>query len=175
MDSAGDKGFNHALQGTQFTFEDPIMRLPLSIAAAALLLAGCGEKPPQANTTAPAAGNMAMDVEDVPANEEPGTAADADLAEAPPTDAWIGKWTGVEGLALDIARTETPGSYTLTVALMDGSNVYAGKAEGETITFQRGGTKETIRPATGDETGLKWLAGKKDCLMIKPAEGFCRG
>jgi len=147
---------------------------PLSIFAAALLLAGCG-KAPDANNAAVATNSEEMDVEDVPANEDPVPGADADLAEALPTDAWIGKWTGVEGLFLDIAKTETPGSYKLTVGLMDATNDYAGTASGETITFLRGGVKETIRPATGDETGLKWLAGKPNCLMIKQAEGFCRG
>ena len=156
------------------------MRLTLSIAtpslaAAALLLAGCSEKAPEANTAAVVADNETIDVEDVPANEDPSSGADADLAEAPPTDAWIGKWTGVEGLFLDIAKTETPGSYKLTVGLMDGTKDYTGTASGETITFLRNGVKETIRPATGDETGLKWLAGKPNCLMIKQAEGFCRG
>jgi len=150
------------------------MRLTPFLAAAALLLAGCSEKAPEANTAAAAPDNETMDVEEVPANEDP-SGADADLAEALPTDAWIGKWTGVEGLFLDIAKTETPGSYKITVGLMDGAKDYMGTASGETITFQRGGVKETIRPATGDETGLKWLAGKTNCLMIKQAEGFCRG
>lgn len=150
------------------------MRLTLSIAAAALLLAGCGGKTTDSNVAANAADNLSMDVEDVPANEEPGSANDL-LADAPPTDAWIGKWTGPEGLVLDITKTETSGSYKVTVNLLDGANSYAGTAEGDGITFMRAGTKETIRAATGDETGLKYLAGKPNCLMIKQAEGFCRG
>ena len=152
------------------------MRLPLSIAAAALLLAGCGDKADTANNAAVVADdNLAMDMEDVPANEEPGLANDAALADAPVTDAWIGKWIGVEGLVLDIEKTEAAGSYKVTVTLLDGTNSYAGTAAGDVITFMRNGTKETIRAASGDETGLKYLAGKPNCLMIKQAEGFCRG
>jgi len=42
------------------------------------------------------------------------------------------------------------------------------------IRFIRNGRPESIRAATGDETGLKWLAGKQNCLMIQQGEGFCR-
>jgi hypothetical protein len=49
-----------------------------------------------------------------------------------------------------------------------------GTADGDVIRFERGGVRETIRKATGDQTGLKWLAGKQNCLVIKQAEGFCR-
>ena len=29
-------------------------------------------------------------------------------------------------------------------------------------------------PTDGDATGLKYLAGKKDCLTVEPGEGYCR-
>lgn len=92
-----------------------------------------------------------------------------------PTDAWIGKWVGVEGLVLDIAKADLPGRYRLRVTLLDGTSDYAGRADGETIRFTRDGKEETIRATNGAGTGLKWLAEKKDCLVIKPGEGFCRG
>lgn len=91
-----------------------------------------------------------------------------------PTDAWIGKWVGVEGLVLDVEPGAEAGKYALTVTLLDGTNKYVGTADGEVIRFVRGGKTETIRAATGAETGLKYLAGKDDCLVIKPGEGFCR-
>jgi hypothetical protein len=92
-----------------------------------------------------------------------------------PTDAWVGKWVGVEGLALDIAKADRPGTYRLRVSLMDGTNDYAGRADGNSIRFTRDGKEETIRATNGAGTGLKWLAEKQDCLVIKPGEGFCRG
>ncbi|SNS09383.1 hypothetical protein SAMN06295912_101302 [Sphingomonas laterariae] len=102
----------------------------------------------------------------------------ANAAEAPatpaPTDAWIGKWVGVEGLALDIAPGPDAGQYALKVSLLDGTGTYVGRADGEAIRFTRDGREESIRKASGDETGLKYLAGKKDCLMIREGEGFCR-
>jgi len=40
--------------------------------------------------------------------------------------------------------------------------------------FERDGLQESIRPTNGDETGMKWLAGKKNCLTVRPGEGYCR-
>jgi hypothetical protein len=91
-----------------------------------------------------------------------------------PTDAWIGKWLGVEGLVLDIQPAGESGHYVLSVTLLDGTNSYDGAADGDMIRFIRNGRPESIRRATGDETGLKWLAGKQNCLMIREGEGFCR-
>lgn len=93
---------------------------------------------------------------------------------APAADGWLGRWIGVEGLALTVAARETPRTYDLHIALMDGAGDYTGTAEGDTIRFTRDGVVETIRHTDGAATGLKWLAGKKDCLTIKPGEGFCR-
>ena len=33
---------------------------------------------------------------------------------------------------------------------------------------------ETIIATSGKGTGMKWLADKHDCLVIKPGEGYCR-
>ncbi|SDD29092.1 hypothetical protein SAMN05444678_111101 [Sphingomonas sp. YR710] len=90
------------------------------------------------------------------------------------TDAWSGKWIGVEGLVLNIQPAGERGRYVLSVTLLDGTKSYDGVADGNVIRFTRDGRPESIRAATGDETGLKWLAGKQNCLMIKQGEGFCR-
>lgn len=127
--------------------------------AAAALLAACNrtaESPPPPLASAPAA---PINVPAVPTQA---------------TDAWLGKWVGVEGLALEVSRGAEPGLYRLQVTLLDGTHSYEGRAEGNVIRFTRNGQPETLRAVTGDETGLKYLAGKKNCLMIKTAEGFCR-
>lgn len=139
-------------------------RATLSLAAL-LLVAACarGEKAePVDNVTA----------ENFAAEEK----AEAENAAAPalPTDAWIGKWVGVEGLVLDIQPAGEHGRYVLSVTLLDGPNSYEGSADGDVIRFTRNGRPESVRAATGDETGLKWLAGKQNCLMIQQGEGFCR-
>lgn len=149
------------------------MRMMPLLVVGALTLAACGKQPAETNVEALANG-AAMDIEEVPANEAPSNAADLPSETAASTDAWVGKWTGPEGLVLDIAKTATPGRYDIRISLLDGSGSYTGTADGDVIRFERGGVPETIRKATGEQTGLKWLAGKQNCLMIKQAEGFCR-
>ncbi len=89
-----------------------------------------------------------------------------------PTDAWVGTWTGVEGLRIDIAKDGA--GYKLHIFSMDGDAEYAGAPHGDVITFERAGKVETIRAGDGKATGLKWLADKPNCLVIQPGEGFCR-
>lgn len=150
------------------------MRTALLLLVGTLALSACSGQPAETNAEAPA-NSAVMDIEEVPANEVPSNASDL-LTEtaAPATDGWVGKWTGPEGLVLDIARTATPGRYDVKVTLLDGTGSYTGTAEGDVIRFERSGVRETIRKATGAQTGLKWLAGKQNCLMIRQAEGFCR-
>jgi hypothetical protein len=143
-----------------------------TLLASAMLISGCGGNTPAENVAAaenaaaalPAGNAMPPpDYDTVPPSET-----------ALPTDAWVGKWIGVEGLVLDIQPGSEAGKYRLDVTLLDGTETYEGTGEGDRISFTRNGVAETIRPATGDETGLKYLAGKQNCLMIKQAEGFCR-
>ena len=95
-------------------------------------------------------------------------------AGAVPTDAWIGRWIGVEGTVLDVQAAGEAGHYVLSVTLLDGTKSYDGTAEGDMIRFTRNGRPESVRAATGAATGLKWLAEKQNCLMIQQGEGFCR-
>lgn len=139
------------------------MRNGLIGLAAGVLLTGCNGAAPE---------NAA--VENVAVADVPAIPAPAESARPPVTDTWIGRWTGVDGLALDVAVGDRPGTYRLHVALMDSAGDYTGTADGDTIRFTRDGVAETIRRTSGAETGLKWLAEKKDCLTIKPGEGFCR-
>ena len=135
-----------------------------------LLLGACArgeDAHPADNVTV--ADNMAFDetIDDV---DPVANGADAAL----PTDGWVGKWIGVEGLVLDIQPAGERGRYVLSVTLLDGTKSYEGTADGDAIRFTRDGRPESIRAATGDQTGLKWLAGKQNCLMIQQGEGFCR-
>ncbi|MGJ3628537.1 hypothetical protein AB5I41_19265 [Sphingomonas sp. MMS24-JH45] len=49
-----------------------------------------------------------------------------------------------------------------------------GSVAAEGLRFTREGKDEILVPSDGDATGLKWLAGKKDCLTVKSGEGYCR-
>ena len=92
-----------------------------------------------------------------------------------PAPDYTGRWIGVEGMVLDVAPTATAGHYALTMQWdLDNKGKFDGIATGDTIAFDRGGVRETLRPTNGDATGLKYLFGKTDCLTVKPGEGYCR-
>jgi len=88
------------------------------------------------------------------------------------TDAWIGKWIGPEGTFLEISGGR--GSYRLIIQNLDGPRTFEGKAKGDHIEFERDDKVESIRSTDGGGTGMKWLATKENCLVIKLGEGFCR-
>lgn len=92
--------------------------------------------------------------------------------DAAATDAWLGDWRGVEGTQLTIAGGQ--GAYRITVRDLDGPRDFDGSAVADGIAFERDGSMETIRATDGAGTGMKWLTGKRDCLMIREGEGFCR-
>lgn len=106
----------------------------------------------------------------------PSTAAAEPATAAAPADAvpesWLGRWTGPEGTSLDLSRTS--GVYTVKITSLDGPASFEGKGVGDHIEFQRDGKLETIRATNGQETGMKWLAEKTNCLTIRQGEGFCR-
>lgn len=94
-----------------------------------------------------------------------------------PTNRFIGHWIGPEGLYLDIAADGGPysGRYALKMKYtLDDEGSFTGLAKLDTIVFERGGKHLSIRAGDGDETGMKWLAGKTDCLIVAPGEGYCR-
>ena len=90
-------------------------------------------------------------------------------------DAWIGRWTGVEGTYLVVSTGATPGQYRLEMQYtLDDKGTFDGVGTAGGIGFTRPDGPQVLRTATGDETGLRYLAGKKDCLMVKSGEGYCR-
>ncbi|WP_405053535.1 hypothetical protein [Sphingobium sp. WCS2017Hpa-17] len=150
----------------------PLLLLPV-------LLAGCAKSADNeavANNATNVASVETFDESDAaPIDNQAGNqGADARL----PTDDWVGKWTGPEGLFLDIQPSPDgkPGHYALTNKdNLDRQGDYPGVAEGTTIRFVRDGKDLAIRPGNGDETGFKYLAGKTDCLIVvKGQEGYCR-
>jgi hypothetical protein len=94
-----------------------------------------------------------------------------------PTDKWVGRWRGIEGLNLVIAKDATKGAghYILTDQYtLDDKGVFEGRAVGDTITFSRPDGDQVLHATNGMATGLKYLATKKDCLTVKAGEGYCR-
>lgn len=88
--------------------------------------------------------------------------------------AYLGRWTGVEGMYLVVA-SKPGGGVTLDMQWdLDHKGVFDGSVTAEGLRFMREGVAETAVRSDGDATGLKYLAGKKDCLTVKPGEGYCK-
>jgi len=88
------------------------------------------------------------------------------------TDQWPGKWIGPEGTLLVLSKNGD--KYSVMIQSLDGPATYEGVSNGDRIDFRRNGQKESIHAGNGRETGMKWLLDKKNCLIIKTGEGFCR-
>lgn len=85
---------------------------------------------------------------------------------------WVGQWNGPEGTYLLLSKRDE--QYVVKIQSLDGPATYEGVAAGDRIEFKRDGKTESIHAGSGKETGMKWLLEKKDCLIIKEGEGFCR-
>lgn len=153
---------------------------PLPLLVLALLgIAACKPADIPANDTPVAEGAVvtsaneaALDsAEAVPADE----GGDDDTDAAADTPDLTGRWVGVEGMVLTVGGGGRPGTYTLTMQYdLDHKGVFAGTASGDGIAFIRDGQSLMLRPTDGAATGLKYLAGKTDCLTVKSGEGYCR-
>ncbi|MGP9767421.1 hypothetical protein ACT3UM_17060 [Halomonas sp. AOP13-D3-9] len=109
----------------------------------------------------------------------PDTATEQNQPHHQVTDQWIGHWTGVEGLFLDISKNEPagPGHYLLEMQYgldADQSGTFEGQATAEGISFSREDGQHLLRAGDGEATGMKWLLEKEDCLIVATGEGYCR-
>ncbi|CAN5357683.1 hypothetical protein BH09PSE4_BH09PSE4_17630 [soil metagenome] len=103
------------------------------------------------------------------------TTATTDNAAAIAAPDYSGRWTGVEGMYLVVAKGQTAGSYTLEMQYdLDHKGNFTGTANSDSIAFTRDGNPEVLRPTDGAATGLKYLSGKQECLTVKTGEGYCR-
>lgn len=133
---------------------------PVFLLAMTVPLAACSREP------APAPGSTA-------ATERPAPAPAPTATPAP--DPRLGRWTGVEGMYLVVGKGDAPGRYTLEMRWdLDHAGSFVGTAQGDGIVFDRAGKRETLRPSDGAATGLKYLAGKTECLTVASGEGYCR-
>ncbi|KAA6169210.1 lipoprotein [Pseudomonas veronii] len=137
------------------------MKKTLFLLCAVALLAACNQEAKVAPKPAPASVQATL------------------VPQTPPTDQWVGKWIGVEGLNLTIAKDDSigRGHYVLTMQYgLDAgdSGTFKGEAADGGIAFTRPDGPQLLRAGDGEATGLKWLADKKDCLIVATGEGYCR-
>jgi hypothetical protein len=90
----------------------------------------------------------------------------------PASDKWLGRWIGPEGTFLQLDGGQ--GNYQVTIQDLDGPRTFQGNSVESGIEFQRDGVKEVIRATNGNETEMKWLDGKLNCLTVHPGEGYCK-
>jgi heat shock protein HslJ len=88
------------------------------------------------------------------------------------TDQWLGRWDGVEGTYLRLAKKGD--KYVVEISDLDGPKTFEGLGDGNRIQFTRDGKTEFISAGNGQATGMKWLADKKNCLLTRQGEGWCR-
>jgi heat shock protein HslJ len=94
------------------------------------------------------------------------------VSSTEPTDQWLGRWDGPEGTYLRL--TKHGNQYAVEISDLDGPKTFEGVRDGNRIRFTRDGKTEFISAGDGQASGMKWLADKKNCLLTKPGEGWCR-
>lgn len=100
-------------------------------------------------------------------------AAKDDKTVASKADSLVGQWPGVEGTSLKVEKKGE--KFDIEIKNLDGSKKFEGTAKGDVIEFTRNGKTESIKTATAEETGMKWLKGEKNCVVItKGSEGYCK-
>ena len=140
------------------------------IATTVFAAAAC--EPPAANkpaaTPAPAASVSPATAPSTSPSGSPVATAGASKA-----DALAGKWTGEGGAYLNV--TKKGDKYSVEIANLDGPQTFEGTAKGDVIEFTRKGKTETIKAATGAETGMKGFEKETNCVVVtKGSEGFCK-
>jgi len=87
-------------------------------------------------------------------------------------ESWLGKWDGPEGTFLQVSKAND--KYQVTIQNLDGPRTFdATPADGK-LHFVRDGQSESIHSGNGEDAGMKWLLDKKNCLVVRKGEGFCR-
>lgn len=109
----------------------------------------------------------------------PANASDAMITPVTPVDPaqWVGRWTGVEGMYLDIQPDPARGNGAFTLEMqysLDDSGTFPGDAVGSGIRFTRPDGTFLLTATDGEATGLRYLLEKQDCLTVTTGEGYCR-
>ena len=103
---------------------------------------------------------------------EAGASLSDSLASAATLSGYVGQWRGPEGTGLTI--TPADGGYDVVIRNLDGPRDFRGDLRDDGLHIERDGKALVIHPGDGDATGMKWLAGKQDCLVVDANEGYCR-
>ena len=139
---------------------------------AAISVAACtnttpGDKPPA--SPSPSAPINAASPAASPATSPTGSPA----ASSAKVEALVGRWSGPEATYLNVAKKGD--KYSIEIADLNGPKTFEGTAKGDVIEFTRNGKTETVKAATGAETGMKGFEKETNCVVVtKGSEGFCK-
>lgn len=106
-----------------------------------------------------------------------GVISSADKTAAVDWNALLGKWTGVEGTLLTVSKNADSidgDTYTLAFVMLDGPVTVTGRPVSDGIQFTRDGKTYTLHPGNGEDTGMKYLVDKKNCVVVETGEGYCK-
>ena len=140
------------------------------LAIAAIVMVACTNTP---ETKVPASPSPAASAS--PASSPATSPSGSPVANATSgkVDSLVGKWTGSENASLTVAKKVD--KFSIEIVGKDGTKSFEGTVKGEAIEFTRNGKTESIKSATGAETGVKGLEKESNCVVItKGAEAYCR-
>ena len=138
--------------------------------AAVLALAACSPKPTPGEVTASQSSESAA--MSMTAAEAASVAAMQADSSSSLGEVYTGKWTGPEGTSLTI--TPVGKAFDVVIQNLDGPRTFSGTLKDDGLHITRDTIPLVIHKGSGQETGMKWLADKSDCVIIAPNEGYCR-
>jgi len=107
------------------------------------------------------------------AQNQPPTPSLAANAAPRKIDEWIGRWNGpgrnLSGNLEKWRHLRNPDQ-----GFGQGANLPRNRDERRYFIREKR-KAETIRSGNGEQTGMKWLLDKKNCLVTRYGEGYCRG
>jgi len=94
----------------------------------------------------------------------------------------LGRWDGPEGTFISVTekngadgKQQYPRKFTVEIKDLDKPETFEGTAKAGVIEFTRKGKTETVKAATGTETGMKGFEKETTCVVVtKGSEGFCK-
>lgn len=138
---------------------------------AAFAFAACSDTPEVKPPAAPSNSSPAAATSPTTSPAQSGGPASGPAAAR--VAALVGRWSGPEGTYLNVTKKDE--KYVIEIADLDGPKTYEGTFRADTIEFTRNGKTESIRAATGVETGMKGFEKETNCVVVtKGSEGFCR-
>ena len=138
------------------------------LATTAIGIAACTDTPQVKPSASPTPAVTAS-----PAASPASSPSASPATNAAKVEALVGRWPGVEGTYLNISKKGD--KYSIEIANLDGAKTFEGTAKGDMIEFTRNGKTETIKAATGAETGMKGFEKETNCVVVtKGSEGFCK-